>query len=61
VLSTFIFSGDALSSGAVTVDTSMTEADFSGKKLGVSGAMMLSAFLPKCTYVNVAHILSDVT
>jgi hypothetical protein len=30
----------------------MTEADFSGKKLGVSaGAIMLSAFLPKCTYV----------
>jgi hypothetical protein len=33
---------------AVTMETSMTEADFSGQHLGVSGAIMLSAFLPKC-------------
>jgi hypothetical protein len=32
---------------AVTIDTTMTEADFSGKKLGVSGAMIVSAFIPK--------------
>jgi hypothetical protein len=32
----------------VTMETSMTEADFSGKGLGISGAIMLSAFLPKC-------------
>ena len=32
----------------VTVETSMTEADFSKKKLGASGAIMLAAFLPKC-------------
>jgi hypothetical protein len=35
----------------VTMETSMTEADFSGKGLGglFPGAIMLSAFLPKCT------------
>jgi hypothetical protein len=33
---------------AVTMETSMTEADLSGKHLGVGGAIMLSAFLPKC-------------
>ena len=32
----------------VTIETSMTEADFSKKKLGASGAIMLAAFLPKC-------------
>jgi hypothetical protein len=26
----------------------MTEADFSGKELGVSGGMMVAAFLSKC-------------
>jgi hypothetical protein len=30
---------------AVTIDTSMTEADFSGKKLGAAGAQILSAFM----------------
>jgi hypothetical protein len=46
-LSTFTFSGD-YDSGHVTMETTMTEADFSGKKLGVSGGMMVAAFLPKC-------------
>jgi hypothetical protein len=34
----------------VTIETSMTEADFSwnGNGFGVSGAILLSAFLPKC-------------
>ena len=32
---------------AVTVEASMVEADFSGKHLGASGAIMLAAFLPK--------------
>ena len=32
----------------VTIEASMTEADFSGKHLGTSGAIMLAAFLPKC-------------
>ena len=32
----------------VTIEASMTEADFSGKRLGTSGAIMLAAFLPKC-------------
>ena len=34
---------------AVTMTTTMTEMDFSGKELGVSEAIMISAFLPKCT------------
>ena len=33
---------------AATMETNMTEADFSGKYLGASGAIMLAAFLPKC-------------
>jgi hypothetical protein len=44
----FTFSGDDGNSQSVTMETSMTVADFSGKVLGVSGAIMLSAFLPKC-------------
>jgi hypothetical protein len=30
---------------AVTIDTTMTEADFSGKKLGAAGAQILAAFM----------------
>jgi hypothetical protein len=44
-----MFSGDDDSSKSVTMETTMAVADFSGKDLGVSGAIMLSAFLPKCT------------
>jgi hypothetical protein len=47
-LSTFTFSGDYSSSEPVTIQTTITEADFSGKELGVSGGMMAAAFLPKC-------------
>jgi hypothetical protein len=47
-LSTFTFSGEYSSNEPVTMDTTMTEADFSGKELGVSGGMMVAAFLPKC-------------
>jgi hypothetical protein len=47
-LSTFTFSGDRSSSQPVTMETTMTEADFSWKKLGASGGMMVAAFLPKC-------------
>jgi hypothetical protein len=47
-LANFTFSGDD-NSKSVTMETTMTVADFSGKGLGVSGAIMLSAFLPKCT------------
>ena len=32
----------------VTMGASMVKADFSGKRLEVSGAIMLGAFLPKC-------------
>jgi hypothetical protein len=56
-ISKFTFSGDRIESKSVlhdnfvpvTMETSMTEADFSGKNLGNSGAILLSAFLPKCT------------
>ena len=41
-------SGDESWSKPVTIHTSMIEADFSYKELGVSGAIMLAAFLPKC-------------
>ena len=41
-------SGDASDSRPVTIETSMTEADFRDKALGISGAIMLAAFLPKC-------------
>jgi hypothetical protein len=48
-ISKFTFSGDYSNSKPVTLETIMAVADFSGKKFGVSGAIMLSAFLPKCT------------
>jgi hypothetical protein len=47
-LQKFVFSGDT-GSESVTMTTSMAEADFSGKALGTSAAILLSAFLPKCT------------
>ena len=33
---------------AVTMQASMTEANFNGKQLGESGAIIVAAFLPKC-------------
>jgi hypothetical protein len=49
-ISQFTFSGDALGYNTpVTMEISMTEADFSAKGLDVSGAIMVAAFLPKCT------------
>jgi hypothetical protein len=48
-ISKFTFSGDYSNSKAVTMETTMAVADFSEKGLGASGAIMLSAFLPKCT------------
>ena len=49
----FTFSGDdEYDSKPVTIESSMTEADFSGKFLLASGAIMLAAFLPKCRYVQ---------
>jgi hypothetical protein len=47
-LSTFTFSGDYSDNKPVTMETTMTEADFSVKRLGVSGSMLIAAFLPKC-------------
>jgi hypothetical protein len=47
-LSTFTFTGNYSSSQPVTMETTMTDADFSDKDLGVSGGMMVAAFLPKC-------------
>jgi hypothetical protein len=51
-MSVFTFDGGNRDSKPVTMKTSMTEADFSGKALGAPGVIMLSAFLPKCTYVH---------
>jgi hypothetical protein len=45
----FTFSGDSYDSTPVTMETSMVEANFGGKGLGISGAIMVAAFLPKCT------------
>jgi hypothetical protein len=47
-ISQFTFSGDTKKRKPVTIETTMTVVDFSGNYLGVSGAIMLSAFLPKC-------------
>jgi hypothetical protein len=48
-ISQFTFSGDGRGNTSVTMEISMTEADFSAKGLGKSGAIMVAAFLPKCT------------
>jgi hypothetical protein len=48
-ISTFTFSSDIKNSEPITMETSMVEADFGGKYLGTSGAIMVAAFLPKCT------------
>jgi hypothetical protein len=48
-LSKFTFSGDFSFSTLVTMETTMTVSNFGGKLLGASGAIMLSAFFPKCT------------
>jgi hypothetical protein len=51
-MSKFTCSGDYDNSKPVTMETTMTEADFSGKALveplRVSGGMLVAAFLPKC-------------
>ena len=47
-LAKFTFSGDHQYSKPVTLETTMTKANFSGKFLQASGAIMLAAFLPKC-------------
>ena len=48
-MSTFTFSGDRYDSKPITMETSMVKADFGGKGLRASGAIMVAAFLPKCT------------
>jgi hypothetical protein len=48
-LSKFTFSWHCSDSRPVTMEASMTKADFGRKNLYASGAIMLSAFLPKCT------------
>jgi hypothetical protein len=45
-MTTITFSGDSDSSRPVTMDTTMTEADISGKGLGVSGCKEVARFLP---------------
>jgi hypothetical protein len=39
--------GEERYSKPMTIDNTMTEADFSGGKLGISGAIIVSAFIPK--------------
>jgi hypothetical protein len=46
---TLTFSGDRHDSKPVTMETSMVEADVGGKGLGLSGTIMVAAFIPKCT------------
>ena len=46
-LAKFTFSGDSDDSKPVTVEVGMTEADFSGAKLGASGAIILAAWLQR--------------
>ena len=41
-----IVTGKESDSKPVTIDTTLTEADLSGAKLGVSGAIIVSAFIP---------------
>jgi hypothetical protein len=48
-LSQMTFSGNLGGSVPVTMEASMVDADFGGKYLGESGAIMAAAFLPKCT------------
>ncbi len=56
----FTFSGDDKHNGKpVTIESSTIEADFSGKVLQASGAIMLAAFLPKCRYVHQEYPLSN--
>ena len=42
-----ISTGDNEAESAV-IEIGMTDADFSGKKLGAGGALVVAAFLPKC-------------
>jgi hypothetical protein len=44
-LAKLIFSGDERDSKPVTIEVGIIEADFSGAKLGVSGATILAAFM----------------
>jgi Ran GTPase-activating protein (RanGAP) involved in mRNA processing and transport len=44
---------------AVTIDTTMTEADFSGKKLGVVGAQILAAFMAGSFFQDKRAALSN--
>ena len=48
-MSVLTFDGGYSDSKPVTMKTFMTEADFSGNALRAPGAILLSAFLPKCT------------
>ena len=42
----------------VTLDTTMTEADFSGKHLGVSGSMVLAAFISSKSFQDKGALAS---
>jgi hypothetical protein len=44
--------------GAVTIDTTMTEADFSGKTLRVAGAQILAAFMARTFFQDHGSLVS---
>ena len=45
--------------GTVVLDAAMTEADLSGNKLGFAGAVIVSAFLPKCKALSSLSIANN--
>jgi hypothetical protein len=58
-LTKITFGADNQAQPSVTMEASMTAADFSGKRLGVSDVVLLSAFLPKCTALTCLNLSSN--
>merc|ERR1711924_284381 len=58
-LRSFTFSGDNSYSEPVTLTVDMTEADLSGKYLGVSGAIMAAAFFGKMTAMTSLNLANN--
>jgi Ran GTPase-activating protein (RanGAP) involved in mRNA processing and transport len=58
-LSTITFGGEFRNSKPVTMQTVMTEADFSGKLLGAAGALLLAGFMPMCKSLAVLNVTNN--
>jgi hypothetical protein len=62
-MSKLTFCGNGGQGGAdgdpVTIESTMTEADFSGKRLGAGGAMLVAAFLPRCPGMAILDISNN--